>query len=71
MKDKTLLTIIGISLAIAVVVIFSLGITWLLTYGLILVINGIFEVNYFPKFWYIFCGLYIIQYLFRLNTKSS
>lgn len=64
---KIILIILGICLVVGV----SLGFNWLFTYGIIWVINGIFSVNSWDKFWYIFWGLWIIQWILGSIFKRS
>ncbi|MGD2071970.1 MAG: hypothetical protein PVG65_00565 [Candidatus Thorarchaeota archaeon] len=64
---KIVLVILGIVLIIAI----SLGINWLFTYGIIWVVNGIFSVDYWEKFRYVFWGLWIIQWILGSPIKRS
>ena len=68
---KTFLEILIIILGILVIVACSLGVNWLFTYGLIWAINGICSVDYWEKFWYVFWGIWIIQWILGSNVKRS
>ncbi len=67
---ETFLKISLMVIGIILVLLFSLGINWLFTYGIIWVINGIFSVNYWDKFWYIFWGIYILEIIFKSGSSK-
>lgn len=63
---KDVLGVVGAVVAmIALFLGLMFGVNLLLTYGIIWVANGLFDTNLFPKFWYIFWGLYLVSMLFN------
>lgn len=51
-------------------ILISLSMTWLFTYGIIWALNGIFSINYWDKFWYIFCLLWISHWFLQNIFKK-
>ena len=62
---KALLIITGLILGIFLI----FGTNWLLTYGILWVIQGIWDINYWDKFWYVFWGIYILLIILKLWRK--
>ena len=68
---ETFLKILLVIFMIGLVIACNLGVNWLFTYGIIWSINGIFSVNDWEKFWYVFWGIWIIKLILSSSIKRS
>ena len=53
------------------VILAPILIVWLLTKGIIWVSMGLFNYNLSDKFWFIFVGIVIFNFLFHTRTNIS